>query len=94
MSSRTDLPPAMTGEIFPEPAGFGPPLARPMTEDERRGFNWALEALQLWGGLMLAKAPEVPHDSAPVPLSETVRHGWRNTVNAAKALQMTLGRAI
>ena len=86
-------PPAISGDVMHEATGFGPPLDRPMTEEERRGFNWALDALQLWGGLMLAKTPVVPQDCGPVPLAEAMRHGWQSTINSAKALQLTMGRA-
>lgn len=43
------FPPARSGEILPEDELVGPPPNRPMSEAERRGFNWALGAMMLWG---------------------------------------------
>jgi len=47
--SRPDISPTATGVILADDTDMGPPLHRPMTEDERRGFNWACQALRLWG---------------------------------------------
>lgn len=85
-------PPAISGVVMRGAGGFGPPIDRMMTEDERRGFNWACEAQQLWGSLMLANVTPPPADCGPVPLVEAINHGWRMVVNSARALQLTMGR--
>jgi len=89
----TDDLPVTTAEVLPEPAGFGPPLHRQMTEDERRGFTYACQAMQLWGGI--CSKSRLPGDASTgmISLDEANLHGWRMVSNCAKALEVTMGRA-
>lgn len=85
--------PAQTGTGTPESDDFGPPFDRPMTEDERRGFNWACEALQVWGHQIVKNGFRTGGATAPVPLHEAMAHGGRMVTACAEALQLTLGGA-
>ena len=89
----TDDLPVPMAEVLPDGQGFGPPLDRPMTEDERRGFTYACQAMQLWGGLCSKTRLPADTSAGAVSLNEANQHGWRMVSNCARALEMTMGRA-
>jgi hypothetical protein len=94
MSTSPNLPgPRLVASALADAAALGPMPARPMTPDERRGFNWALGCLMLWGaqlersGRMTGGAAE-----ATIPLTEAMSHGGRMVRGCAEALHLTMGR--
>lgn len=93
LSKTTKMAGTLPAPSLTELAELGPMPGRQMTDDERRGFNWALGAMILWGtkiereGIPLGGA-----EGDMVPLTQFMRHSGRMVRSCAEALHLTHGR--
>lgn len=60
---------------------------RPMTPDEKRGFQYACQSLQLWAAQIERNARGLSNSGEMVPLDQMMSNGAKLTRGLAEALE-------
>lgn len=83
----------VTDGLLADLNALGPMPSRPMTDDERRGFNWALGAMMLWGKRIEREGlPLGGVEGEVVPITQFMAHSGRMVTACAEALHIEHGR--
>lgn len=77
------------GFPLPDPADL---RVREMNPDEKRGFNFACQTLQLWAVQIENSAVKLAGHGQTIPLDQHILKSARTVGGMADALERTMGR--